>query len=276
MLQQQRNEEVRLSGTAVWFRALLCLIALLALGTPSLRADDQAYAGLGSGGFGTIDLNTGVFTPLGNLGQTPAGLAVAGGTLFATSFGNGTLYQVNPANGSLTQIGAPSGIFYSGGFGSTLSGLYAVGGSADLELYSIDASTGAATPIGLTGISLGPWRDLSVNSATLYYGNGADLYTLNTATGLATLVGAFGNGALIGAMVTQGGILYGGDQGNGTIDTINPITGAATPIPGGSTVSDIWGLAAVPPSSTPEPGDFVLFGSGVLGLAEVLRRRRLV
>jgi len=253
-------------------RVALCCVALFMLSAVGLKADNFAYAGLGSGGFGTIDLNTGLFTPLGNLGQTPAGLAVAGGSLFATSYGNGTLYQVNPANGSLTQIGSPSGIFYSGGFGSTMSSLYAVGGSSNLVLYSINSSTGAATPIGLTGISLGPWRDLSVNSSTLYYGNGADLYTLNTTTGLATLVGAFGNGAVIGALVTQGGILYGGDEGNFTIDTINTTTGAATPVPGGMIVSDIWGLAPVPLTSVPEPGSLTLFVGGLLGLAAMARR----
>jgi len=272
-MQQLRKQEGRFSG-AVWCRAVLCLIAFFALGTTSMLADNLAYAGLGGGNFGTIDLNTGVFTSLGNLGQTPAGLAVFGGSLFATSYGNGTLYGVNTANGSLTQIGSPSGIFYSGGFGSTMNGLYALGGSSDLELYSINPTTGAATSIGLTGISLGPWRDLSVNSGTLYYGNGADLYTLNTSTGLGTLVGAFGNGALIGAMVTEGGVLYGGDQGNATIDTINTTTGAATPISGGSNVSGIWGLAPYPlTSQTPEPSTLVMFGSGLLGLVGLARRK---
>src|SRR5579863_4983399 len=226
-------------------RAVLPGIALMVSSAVGLKADMSAYAGLGSGDFGTVDLNTGVFTSLGSLGQTPAGLGVADGELFATSYGNGTLYQVNPANGSLTQIGNPSGIFYSGGFGSTTSGLYALAGSSDLELYSINPLTGAATPIGLTGISLGPWRDLSANSGTLYYGNGADLYTLNTSTGAGTLVGPFGNGAQIGALVTVGGVLYGGDEGNASIDTINTSTGAATILPG-TPVSDIWGLAPDP------------------------------
>jgi hypothetical protein len=255
-------------------RLALCCVALFMVSAVGLKADNFAYAGMGGGSFGTVDLDTGAFTPLGNLGQTPAGLAVAGGTLFATSYGNGTLYQVNKANGTLTQIGSPSGIFYSGGFGSTMSGLYALAGSSNLELYSINPSTGAATPIGLTGISLGPWRDLSVNSSTLYYGNGADLYTLNTSTGLATLVGAFGSGAQIGALVTQGGILYGGDEGNLTIDTVNTTTGAATPVPGGSHISDIWGLAPYPLTAPiPEPGSLTLLVSGFLGLAGMARLR---
>jgi hypothetical protein len=252
-------------------------IALMFLSAVGLKAD-IAYAGLGSGDFGTINLNTGVFTSLGSLGQTPAGLGVADGELFATSYGNGTLYQVNPANGSLTQIGSPSGIFYSGGFGSTMSGLYALAGSSDLELYSINPLTGAATPIGLTGISLGPWRDLSVNSGTLYYGNGADLYTLNTSTGAGTLVGAFGSGAEIGALVTVGGILYGGDQGNATIDTINTSTGAATILPG-TPVSDIWGLAPDPlpaggGTATPEPGSYAALILAFGGVMLVARSHR--
>jgi hypothetical protein len=235
---------------------------------------------LGGGTFGTVDLNTGVFTSLGSLGQTPAGLGVFDGSILAASYGNGTLYQVNTANGSLTQVGSPSGIFYSGGFGSTTTGLYALGGSsADLELYSINPFTGAATPVGPTGIALGPWRDLSANSDVLYYGNGADLYTVDTTTGLGTLVGAFGGAAEIGALLTEGGVLYGGDEGNATIDTIDTTTGVATPIPGGAAVSDIWGLAPspLPTPAVPEPGIVLLLAAMVAGVFvawTIMRNRR--
>lgn len=251
-------------------RIVLWLVAALILSSAGLKADSYAYAGFGGGAFGTLDLNTGVFTSIGSLGQTPAGLAVYNGSIFAASYnGNGTLYGVNTANGSLTAIGN-SNIDYLGGFGSTLSGLYAVG--ADLDLYSINPSTGAATEIGSTGLSgLGSWRDLSTNSSTLYYGDGVDLYTINTSTGLATLVGPLGG--TIGAMVTEGGILYGAEEG-GKIDTINTTTGAATVVSGGTADSGIWGLAPDPlPAATPEPGSVSLLVTIVAGLIVTKRKK---
>jgi len=150
------------------------------------------------------------------------------------------------------------------------------GSGADLELYSINPFTGAATPVGLTGIVLGPWRDLSANSGVLYYGNGADLYTLNTSTGLGTLVGAFGGGAEIGALLTGGGVLYGGDEGNATIDTIDTTTGVATPVPGGANVSDIWGLAPspLPTPAVPEPGIVLLLATMIAGVFVTARLLR--
>ena len=257
----------------IQLRVVLCCITLFLLSAVSLKADDSAYVGYGGGAFGTIDLNTGTVTALGSLGQTPAGLGVFDGSLYAASYNsNGTLYLVNPTNGSLTAIGN-SGIDYTGGFGSTTSGLYAVGnGGADL--YSINPLTGAATLIGATGLSDAGWRDISTNSSILYFGNGPNLYTLNTSTGAATLVGTYGSGAEIGALVTVDGTLYGGDQGNGTIDTVDTSTGAATVT--GASANNIWGLApaSVPAGPTvPEPGTVTLLGSGLLGLVGLMRRK---
>jgi hypothetical protein len=168
----------------------LTIIGALAVATIfgafSVKADDIAYMGVVGGDFGTIDLNTGVFTALGNSGQTLAGMAVENGMLYGSSYHTtGDLFTINPANGSLTSIGT-SNLDYDD-FGSTTSGLYAVG--TDANLYSINATTGAPTLIGPTGLGLGSWRSLSTNSSTLYFADGADLYTLNTTTGAATLVG---------------------------------------------------------------------------------------
>ncbi len=87
------------------------------------RAGTIAYAGSSTGEFGTMNLNTGAFTSLGNSGQTLAGLAVADGLLFATSYhtANGTLFEVNPANGAVTAIGSATGVDYDD-FGSTTGG----------------------------------------------------------------------------------------------------------------------------------------------------------
>jgi hypothetical protein len=51
----------------------LCRAASFIFSAPGLKADNFAYAGLGNGSFGTIDLNTGVFTSvvMRRLGRVP-------------------------------------------------------------------------------------------------------------------------------------------------------------------------------------------------------------
>jgi hypothetical protein len=255
----------------------LVLVGLITIFAGSMNADPIAYAGLGGGNFGTIDLATGAFTQLGTLGQTPAGLGVFDGTLYAESYNStGTLYSVNPANGALTPIGN-SGTFFVGGFGSTLNGLYGVGNTAgdpSLDLFSIDPSNGTSTDLGPTGIGLGVWRDISTNSSTLYFGDTTNLYSLNLTNGSASLIGPFGGNTEIGALVTMDGILYGGDEGNLTIDTVDTGTGAATVIPG-SSASDVWGLAPDPlsTSATPEPATWSLLGVSLAALVLSSSRR---
>jgi hypothetical protein len=247
---------------------------------PSALADNTAYAGSSSGTFGTMDLSTAVFTLEGNSGQTLAGLAVADGTIFATSYhtANGTLFEVNPATGGLTSIGTTAGVDYDD-FGSTTTGLYVVSDSAIQDLYSIDPTTGAATLIGPTGLGYGSWRGLSTNSSTLYFADGADLYTLSTTTGVATLVGAFGSSAEMGVLLTEGGVLYGGDDTNNTLDTINISTGTATvgPAPSASFAGAFYGLAPYPvpgATVTPEPATLSLLVMGISALALIRRRVR--
>lgn len=258
-------------------KKLVCVASVLTVGlclATSARADNIAYTGTVSGTFGTMDLNTGAFTSLGNSGQTLAGMAVANGLLFASSYhtANGTLFTVNPANGGLTSVGTATGIDYDD-FGATTSGLYVVGTNSDL--YSINASNGAATLIGPTGLSLGFVRSLSDNSSTLYFANGLDLYTLNTSTGASTLVGAFGDSIGMAAMLMEGGILYGADYTNNTVDTINVSTGVATVGPASQAGSTIYGLAPnpIPNSTTPEPGTWVLLTGGVTAFCLLQRRR---
>src|SRR5262249_9162635 len=145
-----------------------------------------------------------------NSHQTLAGLAVHDGTIFGTSYhiSSGALYKVNRSNGALTLVGASS-ISYDD-FGYTSDGaMYAVG--LDTKLYSINANTGAATLIGPTGLSFGASRSLSINADSLFFANGSNLYTLNTTTGAATLVGST-SGPQLGAMLMEGGTLYGGDN----------------------------------------------------------------
>jgi|HubBroStandDraft_4_1064222.scaffolds.fasta_scaffold194975_2 hypothetical protein len=260
--------------------ALLGAVALL--GAAGAKADNMAFMGTVNGSFGVLDLNTGAFTLDGNSGLTLAGMAVENSTLYGSSYhiaGSGTLYQINPGNGAVTAIG--SSTVDIDDFGSTTSGLFAVGVNGNL--YSINASTGAATLIGATGfgtsIPFGSWRSLSTNSSTLYFANGTELYSINTTTGASTLIGSTG-GPEEGALLFENGTLYGGENSPGYgINTLNVSTGEATFSSSVSGTSDsFFALAPNPlPSSTPpgvpEPATLTLLGSGLLCLAAKLKNR---
>ncbi|MGB9390671.1 MAG: hypothetical protein WCB70_11910, partial [Xanthobacteraceae bacterium] len=157
-----------------------------------MTTDALAYAVTGNDLFGVLDLNTGVFTELGDMGQRLVGLGVGpGGVLYGAAYSGGgygaynspNLYTVNPTNGALTLVNNTfSAGFYD--FGSTATGLYADG--SDGNLYSINPNTGAATLVGPTLLE----NFMSTGSSTLYVTGPNDLHSINTTTGAATLVGS--------------------------------------------------------------------------------------
>jgi hypothetical protein len=86
------------------------------------RADSFAYevTGYGSNLFGVVNLNTGVFTSKGGMGQTMAGIGTYGGVIYGGLYHGSTLYRINTSTGALTAIG--TGVIGGGYamFGSTL------------------------------------------------------------------------------------------------------------------------------------------------------------
>ena len=242
----------------------LLAIGVLVTLSASLQADNLAYMlGTAAPGvenpFGTVDLNSGAFTLIGNMGSGGYdGLAVANGVLYTEQ--NGLLYSVNTVNANLTLIGGLNG-HNLGTFGSTTTGLYSVANAPSSEvttLYSINAETGAVTTIGPIGASavpngLGSGVILSVGSSTLYMEFDNTLYTINTTTGAATQVGATdSNGVGTSALLLENGTFYIGNGAAG-IGTMNATTGQVTsgsPISGGP--SSAIGLAPDPlPAGTP-------------------------
>jgi len=156
-----------------------------------------------TGELGTLDLATGVFSAIAAVSGVPAGDNVSGMTIAA----DGTAY---------------------------ISGL----GAAGMTLYTIDLTSAVATPIG-SDPNRGLMIDIAINCEGDMYGHDISddsIYTIDTATGLATLVGPTG----VNSNFAQGmdfdssdGTLYAWTyQGGGTnqYGTINLATGALTPL----------------------------------------------
>ena len=252
-----------------WPSVAVSLLALLVLSAGAAMADLNVYEETGGAGFGTLDLNTGLYTSIGNSGILLSGLGEVDGVVYGGAEETNQLYSVNTSTGALTAVGGLSSVDY-GDTGSTLNGLYAVG--RDSYLYSINVSTGAATQIGYLGVQVGGTIGMSSNSATLYYTDNDNLYTINTTTGTATLVGA--TGSTIGAMVTENGTLFAGVEIPLAVGVLDPATAGLTvgPLEYRGCPGDFWGL--VPENAaTPEPGYWTLLGLGIAAL--ILVRRRL-
>lgn len=189
------------------FMILAIVFVMLKL---SAWADDYAYEVTSRGQFGFIDLTTGVFMQLGRSGLAICGLGEYRGKLYGVY--NSTLYQINPANGALAQVGKPVSFRYRG-FASTTGGLY--GFDPDMNLYSIDPSTGGARLMGLTGLSNPGGFGVSTGSQTLYItptpegSQNTALYSVNTTTGGVTLIGSTGFYGSGGSVLVNG-TLYAG------------------------------------------------------------------
>src|ERR1700722_10420431 len=229
----------------------------------SIQADNLAYTlGTAAQGvenpLGTVNLNTGAFTLIGNMGSGGYnGLAALNGVLYTEQ--NGLLYSVNTSNANLTLIGGLNGNNLAA-FGSTTTGLYGLAGTGSnvvATLFSINPQTGAMTAIGPLGAGAVPdgqgyYARLSVGSSTLYMEFNSNLYTINTTTGAATQVGTTDtNDYLSTVPLLENGTYYAG-YGSG-IGAISVTTGQITP---GSALSggpgSLAGLAPDPlPAGTP-------------------------
>ena len=251
-------------GQVFWMAGLLLILA-----TSPVRADDQAYF-IASGQFGTIDLNTGVATMLGSnmLSAVVAGLGQVGGTLYTAAQGSGTLYTVNPASGAVNAVGNSSIIYLA--LGSTTTGLYAAGWPAGtntstnppLFFYSIDPRTAAAKQIGQFGVGPGFYtRSFSTGSSTLYFADFENLYSIDTNSGNATVIGATPN------IIPQGlayvnGKLYTATNSPNVVYTLDPTSGTPTMVAtlrGGAAIN---GLAPLTPPTTPQILSQFAFGGG--------------
>ena len=186
-------------------------VCIAAVGTVARADGPSAYYIDSASFFGTIDLSTGTQTRISQTMSGMNGLGEANGVLYTVSNDTSTLYSINTSTGALTKVGTTnSGIEYSA-FGSTTSGLYAIGWKPAVSdqywyLFSIDPSTGVATQIGGEfSTTLGNQSGsgityvLSTGSSTLYgvgyegSSFGLQLYTFDLSGGVPTAVGTAAN-----------------------------------------------------------------------------------
>jgi hypothetical protein len=229
----------RFPGLAMLAHATLIVSLALILFAASASAEPSVYVVTLNNLFGTVDLATGAFHPIGApTTESLTNLVWWHGSLLSLTTSDpipGYLVKINPATGETKVIGAT-------GLGINAFALAEVRGKLYLtdfsnNIYSVDPSTGVASPIGPTGMPPDPTIPFTFNDdGTLnlcdesFYGvHGKlyatfdsfrvdpnsleitpavkpDLYQINPSSGVATLIGP--TDLQVGASVQVDGKFY--------------------------------------------------------------------
>lgn len=298
---------MKLSGLVANSIRLLALALAVAIFAAPASAAPSVYVVNLDNQFGTVNLSTGTFHVIGNASPDGQSNLVWGtnGSLYSLTV-TGNLETVNTSTGAATVVG-PTGLRFNAFDLAGVGGkLYAT--DLSNNLYSVNPNTGGATFIAATGMPPDPSIPFTINpdgtwnlcDETLYGVGGRlyatfdsftidpntlaiktvvapNLYWIDPSTGLATLIGP--TSMQLGASVEVGSNfyafhlvpigwspfgpiveseLYSVNLSNGSTRFLGSIDPNAGPI-----------FGAAP---TPEPGTFLLFGSGLAGVAGLLRR----
>jgi hypothetical protein len=228
-----------------------------------------------------IDSNTGASQAIGPYGVTGV-LAQAFGrdgvlyAMFNAGSPSAHLATVNTQTGAATPIGAATGVALQAMAFGPDGTLYA-GSFTTNNLYRVDLSTGAPTLVGSLGFN---WiMDLAFDAAndTMYAiaappsCAGSSFYSINLATGAGSLISDVpADNCLMALAADSSGRLFTTGFMTGSLYEIDPGTGITSPI-GDTGLFSTMGAAIAP---VPEPASILLFGSGLAGLAHIVRRKR--
>src|ERR1700691_5068461 len=214
----------------------LCRTTVLALGLtlPGIVcADNIDYAATGSQ-FGTIDLQTGVFTQIGELdgilGSATQDLARLPGGLLYGDNADSKLALIDPATLTTSLVGACGNNIFGLAFRQDGT-LFGCSGNT---LYQINPNTAAATLVGDMGVNNNIFDIKFDSGGHLYLVESSNLvenstlYLVNTSTGQALQIGQSGAiGFVVWALDFDNGTLFGFTSG-GQIVSINTTTGVGT------------------------------------------------
>ena len=220
----------------------------------------------GGAGLYTLNRSTGGATLVANLSGSAVfaslgGLDFLGGTLYASGvYAGGATYsfgRLDPVTAAFTEIVQQDQANWQGLAGNEAAGLlYTVG--ADTAPFTLKSITpaGIITDIGPTGGVAGAGMAYDnvhgILYATAANNTSADLYTLSTATGAATLVGNMGTGndsfglAYDAAGNAGAGVLYLNDGTTNSLYSVNTSSGLATLIGPNGVAAAIDALAFIP------------------------------
>lgn len=218
----------------------------------------------------SVDTTTGTATLIGNMGN---GVDQIGSYASSSLTGNlyaadADLYQINPAAAAATDIG-PTGVEIPSLAVSPTGVIY----GASTALYLFSTATGAATLVGNMGLprvgsANSQTGDLAFDTSGNAYvaaqvpnePSGDQLFSLNTTTGAATLIGSIGFTGVTGLARGDDGLMY-GVTSDSKIITVDTSTGAGTFAANltGTTgaITDAASLVSQPPpASTPPAASF--------------------
>ena len=232
------------ANSPVLVKASSCFVGLFLLVSALPRnacADDLAYAMTTTNQLGTIDLQTGAFTPLGTITGITQGTSIGDiarfpeGLLYGIWAAGVKLVVIDPVSFTGGVIGVPGNYISAIAFrpDGALFGVSTTNASiypnpATNYLYRIDPRTGAAARVaalagpGFPGI--GGYTSIKFdNAGHLYLLNHNVLYTVDTSSGQTTLVGS--TGFSVYELGFANGTLYGFTTGSKII-RIDGTTGA--------------------------------------------------
>ncbi len=227
----------------------------------------------------TIDLSNGGITVIGATGGGDIdGLALSSsGVLYGSDNNNDTLVVLDRSTGAITSSVALSvGISDSGLAFDSAGTLYLADDSASdpsgevQNLFTVDPVTGNMT---LVGVGDGDVTGIAFNSSGTLLGIEPEtdtLVTFNLGNGATTAIGSLGFDADDEqglTFVPSSSLLYMVDEASESLYSVNSASGAATFI--ANLGDDYEALAYVP-----IPAAVWLFGSGLLGLIGIARRKK--
>lgn len=263
-------------------RSLVCAALLLALAA-SVRSAQATPIYIESGGttLYEVDSNTGASTLVGAYGVvgvlaqdfSPDGTLYA---IFRAGSTSAQLATVNTQTGHATPIGSAAGVPLQAMAFAPDGTLYA-GSFTTNNLYTINLATGAPTLVGSLGFN---WiMDMAWDPAnsTMYAiaasptCGGSSLYSVNLGSGAGTLVTPVpSDNCLMALTVDSANRLLATDfMSASPLFQLDPATGDLTNL-GNTGLGGTMGAATAP---IPEPTSIFLLGSGLIGLAGIVRRK---